>query len=118
MSSLSILSIHDKADFGMVVYLITLVVLFISVFLFPSVQKIFASKFLVFIGYISYPLYLIHENMLISLVIKINKSFPSIPDLFLPVISSLFLVLISYIISKYMEPIAQKFLKKKLDFIE
>ncbi|MCW3161007.1 acyltransferase family protein [Chryseobacterium oryctis] len=116
MAVMSMLSVYDKATLGMVVYMVVLASLFGLTFLLPNLQKIIASKFLVFIGFISYPLYLIHENMLISLIIKINKNFPFIPDIALPIIATLFLVLISYIIAKVIEPPIQKFLKKRLNF--
>ena len=114
MSFVSMFSVFDKADFGMVVYMVLLVALFISVFLFSFIEKILATKYLVFIGFISYPLYLIHENMLISLIIKVNKALPIIPDILLPVFPVFFLILISYFIAKFIEPKIQIFLKKIL----
>lgn len=85
--------------------------IFISVFIFDSLKKIFENKFLIFIGFISYPLYLIHENSMISMIVKINRNFSFIPSILLPVFPIIVLILISFVIAKYGEPLLKNRLK-------
>jgi peptidoglycan/LPS O-acetylase OafA/YrhL len=89
-----------------------ILLIFISVFIVDSLKKIFENKFLNFIGFISYPLYLIHENMMISMIVKINKNFSFVPSLLLPMVPIIVLILVSFVIAKYGETLLQNRLKK------
>lgn len=72
------------------------------------VTQTMSSRVLVFIGFISYPLYLIHENAVIALTIKTYRITNSIPDFFTPW-PGIFLVLaVAFFISKYLEPFSRK----------
>lgn len=66
-------------------------------------QKILSNKLLVFFGFVSYPLYLIHENMMISLIIKLNEFVPIIPGYALPIVSIAFVLVVAYVVAKYLE---------------
>jgi peptidoglycan/LPS O-acetylase OafA/YrhL len=68
-----------------------------------KIQYILTSRFLLFLGFISYPFYLIHENSLISSIIQLNDLFPSFPAAILPLIILIILSLVSYLIVKYLE---------------
>lgn len=72
-------------------------------FVFPFIQKILSFRLLIFIGFISYPFYLLHENMIISLSIELPETFVSMPLIIAPMIAIVFIIFLSYIISKYME---------------
>lgn len=80
-----------------------LAVFFVPIFS-RTVRNALAAETLIFIGFISYPLYLIHENMLVSLTAKAGKYIGSIPGFLLPGIPILFLFFIAYIIAKHAEP--------------
>jgi peptidoglycan/LPS O-acetylase OafA/YrhL len=79
-----------------------------------EMQGVFKFKVFYFIGFVSYPLYLIHENMMISLIIKLNNIFPQIHGLLLPILPILFIVFISYLIAQYLEPILSRNIKRLL----
>jgi peptidoglycan/LPS O-acetylase OafA/YrhL len=106
----SILSFGTSSKSTIVVIFLILII-FLSTVVFDFLKKIFANHFFLFFGFISYPLYLIHENTMIALIIKINKII-IIPKLLLPIIPILILTLISYLIAKYIEPYAIKTLRK------
>ena len=55
-----------------------------------------------FIGFISYPLYLIHGNLLVSGITKLQK-YTVIPEFLLPIFPILLLILIAYVITKKIE---------------
>jgi peptidoglycan/LPS O-acetylase OafA/YrhL len=82
--------------------------LFLSGFSLPffakSVQSVARSRILVLVGFVSYPLYLIHENMMISLIIKENRLLPMIPPILLPVAPVAVLALAAYAIARWIEP--------------
>ncbi|SIP93404.1 Peptidoglycan/LPS O-acetylase OafA/YrhL, contains acyltransferase and SGNH-hydrolase domains [Chryseobacterium sp. RU37D] len=108
----SLFYVYKFQDFIMLVYLVVLCIIFFLALFWKRFGVIFSTKVFKFVGFISYPLYLLHENMLVSLIIKINKYFPHIPYFLLPVISSLFIMFIAYIVARFLEPFFQKRLKK------
>jgi peptidoglycan/LPS O-acetylase OafA/YrhL len=89
-------------------------IFFLAAVGFERVEKLLANKILVFIGFISYPLYLIHQNTMIALIAKMGKQFSFIPGALLPVIPVLLLMLVSYFIAKLLEPTIRKKLNHHL----
>lgn len=65
-----------------------------------------------FFGYISYPLYLLHENIMISSIIKIGKADLPIPPFTLPLLPIILLSATSFVIAKNWEPFVKKWLLK------
>ncbi len=92
-----------------------IIVLFSLPLFSDKTKKILSNKFLVFFGFISYPLYLIHENAIIALTIKLGKSQTIIPQFLLPLIPLLLIIVIAYFIAKYIEPFVKKGLLVKID---
>lgn len=74
----------------------------------------FDVRFLKFYGYISYPLYLIHESAMIGMINKIRNKTSLIPDFLLPVIPIIFLSIVSYLIAKFLEPLLSNFISEKV----
>ncbi len=85
--------------------------IFMAVIMSERLQSVLSSKYLVFIGFISYPLYLVHENMMISLIIKLGKFIPTLPKFLLPIIPILIVVAISGLIAAYVEPSLRSILR-------
>lgn len=106
---ISVLAYRD--DIVTVVFMFALLAIFISTIYFEKIGKLFDNRFLVFYGFISYPLYLIHENAMIALIIKIRSNYSFIPDILLPLLPIIFLSAISYLIAKFLEP----FLRNLID---
>ncbi len=63
------------------------------------IQSILTNRILLFFGFVSYPLYLIHENAMISMVIKFPEFLPWLPSFFYPIISVTMLSAVAYGIS-------------------
>ena len=92
--------------------------LFIFVLFFIFIFAIYNEKFgsyfdnkvLGFYGYISYPLYLIHESAMIGMINRIRNNTDIIPDILLPAIPIIFLSFISYIIARFLEPFFSNFI--------
>ncbi len=89
-------------------------IFFLAVVYFEWIEKFIANRFLIFIGFISYPLYLLHNNIMIALIAKMGKQFPFIPLALLPVVPILLLILVSYLIAKILEPAIRKKLSEYL----
>lgn len=77
-----------------------------------TLQKLLSNKVLVFLGFISYPLYLIHENATISIIVQLHRQYDWIPVYLLSILPILAMVLISWLIARYLEPSLKKFIKK------
>ena len=85
---------------------------FICVQVWDKLKPLLTSRVLVYVGFVSYPLYLIHENAMIALVIKLAKNAPFIPGILLPVLPLALLLIISHLIATYAEPFLNKNLKR------
>ena len=89
-------------------------IFFLAAVCFEGIEKFLANKILIFIGFISYPLYLLHQNIMVALIAKMGKQFTFIPSALLPVIPVLLLILVSYFIAKVLEPAIRKKLNTHL----
>lgn len=87
--------------------------LFILSFKLIFLQRILQSKILLFFGLISYPLYLIHNNAMISMIIKTETAFPWLHPFLYPYPAIICVVLIAYIMAKYLEPQLGRLLRFK-----
>lgn len=75
-------------------------------------QNILSNRLLTFFGYVSYPLYLIHENATISLIVQLHEKFSEINPYVLSLIPLSLMVLIAWLMAKYLEPVLKSWLKK------
>ena len=76
---------------------------FTAVILIRSIQKILCNRVILFFGFISYPLYLLHENMMVSIIIKMGRNASDIPLFLLPLPATLLLSLAAFLVAKYLE---------------
>jgi peptidoglycan/LPS O-acetylase OafA/YrhL len=83
--------------------MIFVVVLFAAAVEFPSVQRAISWRPFLLFGFVSYPLYLIHGNILIGTENAIAKSLPSMPSILVPVIPLTGLTIAAWIIVIFFE---------------
>lgn len=101
--------LNNKFNFTLISFYFGILTIFIFSFSNHSIQKILSNKPLILIGFVSYPLYLIHENILVATLIKLEKtSLPTSVILLMPIFISIVLVFLAYIIAKYLEPKLRK----------
>lgn len=81
---------------------------------FEKIRKFYASRILLFLGFVSYAFYLIHENMMLSIIAKISKNVSLLPNVLLPIIAIGILSGVAYLITKYMEPKVKKVIDKSI----
>lgn len=91
--------------------------LFYITVVYKNSRVILDNRFFVFFGFISYPLYLIHENIIISSTVKLSILFPLLPKITLPLIPFFALSVLSYAIAQ-IEPYLKKNIDKKIRSIK
>jgi peptidoglycan/LPS O-acetylase OafA/YrhL len=82
-----------------------------------NTQKILGNQYLVWVGFISYPLYLTHDSALVSMVVQLHQAAAWMPMYLLPILPIFVVVLIAWVIARYLEPnlrmLIKRFLKNK-----
>ena len=79
-----------------------------------KLQELLSHKVLVTIGFISYPLYLIHENAMISMIVQLHHEDNWIPGILLPLIPVLGIIIVAWLIARFLEPRVRSFIKNSL----
>lgn len=82
----------------------------------PTVQKMLSNRFLVFVGFISYPLYLVHENATVSMINQLHDHYPDVPNYLLPILPTIVVTIMAWIIARYLEPMTRKLIKQAWSF--
>ena len=100
-------------DFEVISGALLISALFALSFKSSLLQSLLQSKVLVFFGFISYPLYLIHENAMTSIIIKMPDWAPWLYPFLYPYPAIAFLVITAYMIAKYLEPWLSNLLRFK-----
>lgn len=95
-------------------FAVILIMIFACSMFSQTLQKLLSNNVLVFLGFISYPLYLIHENATISIIVQLHKQYDNIPVYLLSLLPISLMLLISWIIAKYLEPSLRKFIKNSV----
>lgn len=111
----------ERNIWGILIYGGLLILIFFLCLRYKSFQdKIASSKVLAFMGFISYPFYLIHENAVLYLTKGINDRLQIDSNLgfLLPIIPIFIVIIISYIIAKYIEPSLRKILTQGFNLLE
>lgn len=93
---------------------VVIIGIFAGAMVSEKVQNILSNKVLTFVGFISYPLYLIHECATVSTIVQLHEAFPSINVYALSLLPLSLCVLISWWIAQYAEPILRVTLKNLL----
>jgi peptidoglycan/LPS O-acetylase OafA/YrhL len=78
--------------------------LFAATLVSPMLQRLLGNPVLQFCAFISYPLYLIHENTMIALIIKMGRHPPALLPPFLPLPAIALLVGVAFLVARYAEP--------------
>lgn len=79
------------------------------------VQRILSSRLLLFFGLISYPLYLIHQNIVTGLALEIHKILPGFYSPLYTILPIALVIVLAYGIAR-LEPLMKRRLKKIMPF--
>jgi peptidoglycan/LPS O-acetylase OafA/YrhL len=79
------------------------VLLFAGALAIPVIQRSLSNRFLVFVGFTSYPLYLIHEHALVGLIQLLGLKSPV--AVVLPIST---LLVVAWLIARFGEPLIRR----------
>jgi peptidoglycan/LPS O-acetylase OafA/YrhL len=77
-----------------------------------TVRRVWSSPLLVFLGFVSYPLYLLHQNALVALIVQLHTRLPGLPALLLPALPMALLVGAAWLIARYAEPFVRERIRR------
>jgi peptidoglycan/LPS O-acetylase OafA/YrhL len=84
--------------------LLSVVLLFTAAVVSRRVQGWLSLKPLLFLGFVSYPLYLFHNNVMVGLIQWLGARAPGIPRALLPALPMLFVGVVAWAIARHGEP--------------
>jgi peptidoglycan/LPS O-acetylase OafA/YrhL len=82
---------------------------------FKFVERLFNSRVLLFLGYVSYPLYLLHQNMMVAFISKVGR-YGAIPSLLVPVVPIAVVISIAWLFARYIEPMSKRIIATVLNY--
>ena len=89
-----------------------MVALFWSALTLPFLQTILSSRPIQFVGAISYPFYLLHEQAIIAMISQLGKWRPAIPGLLLPLLPLALLMALAWLVAHYAEPFLRERIRR------
>ncbi|MEP7211227.1 MAG: acyltransferase [Alphaproteobacteria bacterium] len=115
-SAVAVLSVVLAPDLplGARIFALVLILLFVGGMTMRPVAAILSNRILLLLGAVSYPLYLLHENALIAMTIKIGRLAPGMPHLLMPVVPVAVLIGTSWVIAVYGEPFVKSLIKRSM----
>lgn len=96
---------------------IGVVLIFTVTILSKKMQSFLTSPSLLILGFASYPLYLLHENMIVSLIVKTGNYAPWMPALLVPVLPMSIVIALGWIVAKFAEPWTRNSILKAGQFV-
>lgn len=86
----------------------TISLLFLSAARIPLLSRILSSRPLLFIGFISYPLYLLHEGILVRVTLLLGRHYPgAFPQFLMPIPAIMLAMAIAWGVA-FLEPVLRK----------
>lgn len=101
---------NGRPDLGVKIPAILITMLFALPVISSRIRPIFNQPSLLFLGFISYPLYLLHENLMVALTVKVSKWSPGLLPILEPLAPVCFVMLAAWIVAAFGEP----FLRRQL----
>jgi peptidoglycan/LPS O-acetylase OafA/YrhL len=84
--------------------LLAVMVIFAVALVSTTFQNILAWRGITFLGFVSYPLYLIHNNIIVGMTYSLSKLAPEVPAVLTPIFPIVLVTAIAWIIARYIEP--------------
>lgn len=72
--------------------------------LHPGMKTILGHPLLLFIGFISYPLYLLHENMMVAMIVKLGRAMSQLPATLIPILPICGVIGLAWVVARWLEP--------------
>ncbi len=78
----------------------------------PSARKFFGNPILVFMGFVSYPLYLVHQNMMVSTMLKLRAHVSFMPPTVVAIVGMALVITVGWVIAKFAEPAVKSAMRR------
>jgi peptidoglycan/LPS O-acetylase OafA/YrhL len=92
---------------------LVMLLLFVLAMLNAYARLALSNRIFLFIGFISYPLYLLHENMMVAMIVKIGRAYSHMPTLVIPMLPIIMVCGLAWVIARYLEPASKRLLDKR-----
>jgi peptidoglycan/LPS O-acetylase OafA/YrhL len=86
------------------VALVIVVAIFAITFLSATIRSLLEWRLLVFLGFVSYPLYLVHCNIILGTSKLLFSHAMPVPDALVPIVPIFAVVVVAWIVARYFEP--------------
>ncbi len=113
-SSAALAGMHSR---GSLLATSSVATLFLLAAIWPGMRSLLSVRLVLFFGFISYPLYLLHENIMVASIIKLGSSGVTMPGLAYPLLPLAGLCLVAYVVAKYVEPKGRHALQRFRDVL-
>ena len=107
---LGIVASTSTADVGGMVFCTGVYLVFIAPFFWEPLKRLFCHPWGVFLGFISYPLYLLHQNISWSLAVKLHRAFPDVPAKLLMAGPVVLVGVLAWLSAGFIEPLGRQLL--------
>jgi peptidoglycan/LPS O-acetylase OafA/YrhL len=112
---LCVLEFYFVGDNVLRVFLLIIISAFLMLIYRANWLKILGHKYIAWVGMVSYPLYLLHENIGIMLIKNLSLlAGPIVAPAFLPLMVTLLMVILASIVFMYVEKPASAFFRRRL----
>lgn len=85
---------------------LVVVAIFLGAVLAPP--RWLANRCLLFFGFVSYPLYLLHENLGVALIVRWGRDWPELPHALLPLLAVAVTTALAWLLARHIEPWLQR----------
>lgn len=94
---------------------LVLVIAFLAAVSIRYAQTFFGSRALVFLGLVSYPLYLLHENLMVSMTVKLARIAPDLTPALVPILPIVLVITLAWLVARYAEPQLRRLLRVSIE---
>lgn len=106
---------YNTTSIGSITATSLLLLLIYGAFNTAAVQAFFRNRALLFLGFVSYPLYLFNDSIGRGIVLGLYRNFGDrVPFEIFPFVSFAIIIVPVWCVAKYLEPAMQRWLKRKL----
>jgi peptidoglycan/LPS O-acetylase OafA/YrhL len=78
----------------------------------PHVRRMMCNRFLLWVGFISYPLYLLHENFVVGSLLWLERQSTGIPDVLQPLGPAAIVMGLAWFVARHIEPAIREWLRR------
>lgn len=90
---------------------LSVVVFFTATMVSERMKTLLSNRVLLLMGFVSYPLYLLHENMMVAMIVRVGHLGPWMPHILMPLVPMILVIGLSWITATYWEPLLRRWIR-------